>query len=107
VPRFLERVPPAARGRLLALEMEDHYLRVHTDSGSALILHRMSDATAELAGIDGWRVHRSWWVAADAVRTVRRDGGRATLMLENGLEVPVSRSAWPALRDRLRAVPSA
>jgi hypothetical protein len=104
-PRFIERLPPAARGRLLALEMEDHYLRVHTDAGSTLILHRMSDAAAELAGTDGWRVHRSWWVAADAVRTVRRDGGRATLMLANGLAVPVSRSAWRELRDRLQAVP--
>jgi len=104
-PRFIERLPPEARGRLLALEMEDHYLRVHTEAGSTLILHRMSDATAELAGIDGWRVHRSWWVAADAVRTVRRDGGRATLTLANGLAVPVSRSAWRELRDRLQDVP--
>lgn len=96
--RFLERLPPALGRDLLALEQEDHYLRAHTVLGSALLLMRMRDATTELDGIDGLRVHRSWWVArAAVVEVVRRDRAVA-LRLANGLETPIARTTVPALR---------
>ncbi len=63
---LLKRVKPEARGDLLALQMEDHYLRVHTSAGNDLILLRLSDALAEVAGLDGRQVHRSYWVARRA-----------------------------------------
>lgn len=98
-PPFLDRIPPHLTGDLLALEMEDHYLRVHTESGSDLILMRLRDAVAELAGADGVQAHRSFWVAAAAVSEVERTpDGRATLVLRNGLRVPVSRSRLAAVR---------
>lgn len=96
---FRRRFPPGLGGRLLCLEMEDHYLRIHTDRGSDIILMRMSDAESELAGVDGLRVHRSWWVARDAVTGTRRDGTRLLLRLENGLEVPVGKTYRAALRE--------
>lgn len=90
--RFLDRLPPKLRGaRLIAVEAEDHYLRLHTDRGSDLILMRLSDAVAELEGLEGAQVHRSWWAAKGAVREVTRGDGRAVLTLEGGLKVPVSR----------------
>lgn len=98
-PRFLDRLPPKLRGaRLRAVQAEDHYLRLHTDRGSDLILMRLSDAVSELEGLEGARTHRSWWVARDAVRDVRRGDGRATLLLEGGIEAPVSRRYARALR---------
>lgn len=98
-PPFLDRIPPHLTGDLLALEMEDHYLRVHTESGSDLILMRLRDAVAELAGADGMQAHRSFWVAAAAVSDVERTpDGRVTLVLRNGLRVPVSRSRLAAVR---------
>ncbi len=98
-PRFLERMPPRLRGaRLLAVEAEDHYLRLHTDRGSDLILMRLSDALGELQGLEGAQTHRSWWVARAAVRGVSRGDGRATLTLEDGLRAPVSRRYARALR---------
>lgn len=98
-PRFLDRIPPRLGRRLLALEMEDHYLRIHTDAGSALILMRLRDAVAELDGFPGQQVHRSFWVARDAVTGVeRRADGKLTLVLCNGLKVPVSRTHAPAVR---------
>lgn len=98
--RFLERLPPRLRGATLhAVQAEDHYLRLHTDRGSDLILMRLSDAVAELDGLEGARTHRSWWVARDAVRGVARGDGRATLTLEGGLEAPVSRRYARALRE--------
>lgn len=98
--RFLERLPFKLRGAAIrAVQAEDHYLRVHTDAGEALILMRLSDAVAELAGLEGARTHRSWWVARDAVTGARRSDGRAVLELKGGLEAPVSRSFARSLRD--------
>lgn len=98
--RFLERLPPRLRGAtLFAVQAEDHYLRLHTDRGSDLILMRLSDAVAELEGLEGARTHRSWWVARDAVRDVSRGDGRAALTLEGGVVAPVSRRYARALRE--------
>ncbi|NEX92706.1 LytTR family DNA-binding domain-containing protein [Caulobacter sp. 17J65-9] len=98
-PRFLERLPLKLRGaELYAVESEDHYLRLHTERGSDLILMRLSDAVAELEGIEGAQTHRSWWVAKAAVADVRRGDGKAQLTLKNGVEVPVSRTHARALR---------
>lgn len=98
--RFLDRLPFKLRGSIIrAVQSEDHYLRVHTDRGSDLILMRLSDALAELEGLEGAQTHRSWWVAKDAVRGVSRGDGRATLTLEGGLEAPVSRRYAKALRE--------
>lgn len=95
---FRRRWPAGLAGRLLALEMEDHYLRIHTDQGEALILCRMSDAERELAAADGRRVHRSYWVAREAVQAIARRGRGHALLLRNGLEVPVGRTYAAALR---------
>jgi hypothetical protein len=99
-PRFLERLPPKLRGaELWAVEAEDHYLRLHTSRGQDLILFRLSDAVAELEGLEGARTHRSWWVARGAVTDVRRGDGRATLTLKDGARIPVSRAYARILRE--------
>ncbi|MFZ5744041.1 MAG: LytTR family DNA-binding domain-containing protein [Pseudomonadota bacterium] len=98
-PRLFDRLPPALGTDLVALEMEDHYLRVHTALGSDLILLRMRDAVAELDGLDGAQVHRSWWVARAAVETVERDGRNIRLVLGKGLVAPVARNMVPVLRS--------
>jgi len=98
--RFLDRLPHKLKGSVLrAVESEDHYLRVHTDRGSDLILMRLSDALAELEGLEGAQTHRSWWVARAAVREVERGDGRAVLTLDGGLKAPVSRRYARALRE--------
>jgi hypothetical protein len=93
----LSRMPEGLDGIVLCLEMEDHYVRVHTNQGSGLVLQRLSDAVRELADHDGQQVHRSWWVARAAVSGHERNGGRCILLLSNGLKVPVSRSYLAAL----------
>lgn len=99
-PRFLDRLPAKLRGaELHAVEAEDHYLRLHTSRGQDLILMRLSDAVAELEGIEGAQTHRSWWVARAAVEDARRGDGRATLQLKSGVEAPVSRAYARALRE--------
>jgi hypothetical protein len=98
-PRLLDRLPKQLGRDLLALEMEDHYVRAHTAAGSALILMRMRDAVAELDGLDGLQVHRSWWVARAAVHDTVQDGRNMRLRLKNGIEAPVARSSQLTLRD--------
>ena len=85
--------------RLIAIEAEDHYVRVHTDRGSELVAMRFSDAVEELAKAHGHRLHRSWWAAADAIETVRwtRAGGEARLA--SGIVAPVSRSYAAGLKQ--------
>jgi hypothetical protein len=97
-PRFFERLPPHLGRDLLALEMEDHYVRAHTRLGSTLILMRMRDAVAELEGMEGLQVHRSWWVARAAVDGHEREGRNLRLVLSNGLQAPVARSSLAGLR---------
>jgi len=99
-PRFLDRLPPKLRGsELYAVEAEDHYLRLHTSRGQDLVLMRLSDAVAELEGIEGAQTHRSWWVAKAAVEGAQRGDGRATLSVKGGIEAPVSRAYAKALRE--------
>jgi DNA-binding LytR/AlgR family response regulator len=93
-----ERLPPRlGSGKLIALEAEDHYLRIHTDLGSDIILMRMIDAVALLDTLPGARVHRSWWVARSAVESSSSINGRTSLRLASGISAPVSRSMRPAL----------
>ncbi len=94
---FAARLSAPLGGRLLCLEMQDHYLKVHHSAGSEMILCRMEDAARELGGL-GRRVHRSWWVAADAVEGVEREGQRTFLRLTDGRSVPVGRSYRPDLK---------
>jgi hypothetical protein len=98
-PKFLARLPERLKGAdLYAVEAQDHYLRLHTSLGQDLILMRLSDAIAELEGLEGARTHRSWWVAKGAVTGAERLDGRAVLTLKDGAEVPVSRGFARELR---------
>ena len=85
--------------RLIALEAEDHYVRVHTDAGSELVSMRFAEAVEELALAHGYRLHRSWWASADAIEAVRwkRGGGEARLV--GGITAPVSRSCAAELKQ--------
>lgn len=84
--------------RLIAVEAEDHYLRVHTDAGEELVTARFGDALGELRNAAGFRTHRSWWVAADAIDEVKWLRGRGEARLICGLRVPISRGQAAPLK---------
>lgn len=96
---LFDQLPPELGSEIIALEMEDHYVRVHTALGSALVLMRLRDAMALVGEIEGMQVHRSWWVARAAVDDVLRDGRNVRLKLARDLEAPVARANVAALRD--------
>ncbi|HEX8622210.1 MAG TPA: LytTR family DNA-binding domain-containing protein [Allosphingosinicella sp.] len=96
---FRLRLSAKRRGaRLIALEAEDHYVRVHTDAGSELVSMRFSEAMDELAQAHGYRLHRSWWAPADAVEAVRWKRGGGEARLAGGIVAPVSRSCASDLK---------
>jgi DNA-binding LytR/AlgR family response regulator len=78
--------------------MEDHYVRVHTASGSRLVLATLGQAMAALKGAPGLQVHRSWWVAEQALERAEPQGRNLRLRLVNGITAPVARSAVPQVR---------
>jgi hypothetical protein len=97
---LLSRLPPEIGGDIIALETEDHYLRVHAAGGSALILMRMADAVALLDPRLGTQVHRRWWVAQAAVAGVRTEGQKLFLCLIDKSLVPVGRTFSAAAKAR-------
>jgi hypothetical protein len=101
---LLSRLPPGIGRDIIALETEDHYLRVHAAGGSALILMRMADAVALLDPRLGAQVHRRWWVAQAAVAGVQMEGQRLSLCLIDRTLVPVGRTFSAAARARFANV---
>jgi hypothetical protein len=97
-PRILDRIPVGQRGRLSHMSMQDHYVDIRTDRGGSLVLMRLADAIAETDGVEGLQIHRSHWVAKNAVERVVRKNGRLFLKLRDGTLLPVSRSYVAAVR---------
>ncbi len=89
---------PSLLGDVLALQMEDHYVRVHREGGSELLLMPLGRAIERVQS-SGLRTHRSWWVARHAVRAVEGDARSMRLRLSNGLVAPVARSAVTHLKS--------
>ena len=89
---------PAGFGPLLAMKAEDHYVRIFGSDQSLLMLMRLTDAIGLASGMDGMRVHRSWWVARAGISEIEQQGRKTTLILTNGERVPVSRDAKTLLK---------
>ena len=90
---------PLGFGTITALKGEDHYVRVYGAHKSHLALMRLRDAVAMMAAGSGFQVHRSWWVAKDAVVAATREGRGAILTLRDGTNIPVSRDNMTILRE--------
>ncbi|QKV20294.1 LytTR family DNA-binding domain-containing protein [Oricola thermophila] len=98
---FFRNLRPGVGRDLVSLSMHDHYLEVVTASGRDMILKRMRDAVSELDGYPGLRIHRSHWVALDAVVDIERESGGVRAVLGDGRRLPVSRAKVSELREVL------
>ncbi|MEM1436357.1 MAG: LytTR family DNA-binding domain-containing protein [Pseudomonadota bacterium] len=72
-------------------------LHVRTSRGQAMVLYALARAAEEL-GDRGLLVHRSHWVAIDAVRQVRRQRQGLVIELLDGTAVPVARRRQAEVR---------
>lgn len=86
------------RSPVLALSSEDHYLRIYTACGEALVHMTLAEAIEALK--DGFQIHRSHWVHNGAVKDYRK----AQVELITGLKLPLSRHRRKAFEDWLEAV---
>ncbi|NNF24714.1 MAG: LytTR family transcriptional regulator [Rhodobacteraceae bacterium] len=59
---------------------------------------RFFDAIGELDTVTGFQVHRSHWVAPEAISQVEQDRKRMFLRLDCGRRVPVSRADHPVMK---------
>lgn len=91
-PRIFERLPERLGDDLLRLSVQDHFVCVHLAEGSEKLRMRFSDAISEVDGVPGLRVHRSHWVAENAVAGHEFEGGKLILTLRDGAKTPVSRN---------------
>ncbi len=99
-PTLLSVIDPPLQGEVLWVEAQEHYVRVTTSTESRLVLARFSDIVRELPDSAGLQVHRSHWVAREAIADLKRSGQNVTLTLSTGDTVPVSRS----FRQRVESV---
>ncbi|GBQ29127.1 response regulator receiver protein [Gluconacetobacter sacchari DSM 12717] len=84
---------------VIALQMEDHYVRIHTSAGSQLVHMTLTEAIEALGPANGLKTHRSWWVARHAVERIEGTPRSMRLQLRGGLAAPVARGAVTLLRD--------
>lgn len=90
---FLKRLPLKFQSaELYGFSAEDHYLRVYTSKGEALILLRFADAMRDVSNAEGLQVHRSWWIMKSGVVDTRIEAGKRLLILKSETKVPVSRT---------------
>lgn len=97
-PALRRRLPPGFEGPVVALQSEDHYVRVHGAKDSVLLLMRLRDAIAEMGGVPGEQVHRSWWVARAGMAGAEASGRNWTIRLANGAVAPVARESAARLQ---------
>mgnify|MGYP002780294976 CR=1 FL=1 len=95
---LLRKLPPEIGAGIVALETEDHDLRVHAAGANALLLMRMVDAANLLDPQLGAQVHRRWWVAQAAVMGLRANSAKLSLVLTDDRLVPVGRTYAAAVR---------
>lgn len=95
---FLDRLPEHAGARLVSLSMRDHYVEAVTDQDRVMIHLRFQDALAEVSSYPGLRIHRSHWVAFDAIEAVERQGRKLRVRTRAGQHLPVSDPYRPDLR---------
>ncbi|MES2436017.1 MAG: LytTR family DNA-binding domain-containing protein [Pseudomonadota bacterium] len=99
LPRLLQRLEMDSPGALWSISVRDHYVDVQTSTGVSSLLMRLSDAMAETDPVEGAQIHRSHWVAWEAVQGVERDGAKLFVVLPGGTRLSVSKNH----RDKLAA----
>ncbi|WP_394730086.1 LytTR family DNA-binding domain-containing protein [Altererythrobacter sp. GH1-8] len=96
---FLERVPKHLRRDIIAMAASEHYVDVYSQGGESKVLYRFGDAAREMERLGiGLRVHRSYWVAKNAITRLSGKGRLRQLDLPNGMTVPVSQAHLPKVQ---------
>jgi hypothetical protein len=100
----LSRFGVRSQDQLIALEAQQHYLRVYTTEETHFVLYGINAAIEHLAtvGLDGMLVHRSYWVNWRYVAKLESRDGQYRCMLVNGMIVPIARRRWTEACERFQ-----
>ncbi len=99
-PRLMRRLPETMQGRVLRISARDHFVQVVTETGTETLRMRLADAISEMEPITGFRVHRSHWVAENAVTRIdREDTNKMFVLLDNSDRIPISRNYRAKLKE--------
>lgn len=90
-PGLLLACQPPIRGDLLAAEAQEHYVKLKATEQGGMALYRFGDAVRELGRFSGMQIHRSHWVADEAVEAVIGKRGSLKIEITGGEVIPVSR----------------
>ena len=96
-------VPSQKRGEIYHISAADHYVEIFTGNGHHMHRITMKAAVEKTSPDTGLRVHRSHWVAYNAMLSMEKSGGRHILTLRSGAKVPVSPKQVPEVQNRLNA----
>lgn len=87
--------------KIYALIAQDHYVEVVTEQGSELCLIRLNDAIKEAIPQEGMQIHRSHWVALEAIETAHIKGTSPHVILTTGQELKISKTYLTEAKSRL------
>ena len=103
-PAFLSRLPAKVMvDELESIKAEQHYIHIQAGEREYMILYRFSDALSQLDSELGMQVHRSWWIAHEAIDGMQQSGKKFFVLLKSGERVPVSIPYQGMLKELARA----
>lgn len=102
-PGFMNLLPKSLGQQLVYIQAELHYIRVVTLEGEALILYNLKDAIADLSPELGIQTHRSYWIAQDQIKSLKRHNSHFSVEVTTGQWIPVSRRRARTVQALLEA----
>ena len=99
---LLTELDPPLKGELLWAEAQEHYVRFTTSEETRMVLVRFGDVLRSLPESVGIQVHRSHWIAINAIKEAFTEGANLRLRLRTDDTVPVSRSYRAVTEQRLK-----
>lgn len=99
---LLDLLPPELGSEITSVSAEEHYLRVRTTRGEALVRCSFGKAVNEyLCDWNGIQVHRSHWINIEHARQLVRLKGQWTCITGKDDHIPVSRRKRSEVTQRL------
>lgn len=99
---FLQTLEPKLKGDILWVAAQEHYIRIVTTNEARTVLYRFSDLVRDLNNSQGMQIHRSHWVAYDAITGQDKSGQTMKVTLSTGDVIPVSRTYRAQLEEQLK-----
>jgi len=98
-------IPANKLGPVLSLSAQDHYVEIATPKGAHLERITIKKAIELVPESSGLQVHRSHWVAYNAILDLEKTGERYAVLLRNGTKLPVGKSKVQGLENYLKNRP--